>query len=128
MKKWLLSEARKKTEHSSRILPWRAALEAPGLRAGAREMARVALFVSAGKALRAPGSRVWYHDSPRVLSVPKPTLTERIEVHKTGKIFINVAQKVAPALALSVVEGSSPAVARATCPPTGHSPPSQSPH
>ncbi len=43
-----------------------------------------AFSTSAGKALRASRPRVWYHDSPRVLSVPEPTLAERIEVHEAG--------------------------------------------
>ena len=29
---------------------------------------------------------VWYHDGPRVLFVPKPAITERIEVHKVSGI------------------------------------------
>src|ERR1700756_126089 len=47
-------------------------------------------FASARKAVRSPHPGVWYHDSPRVLSVPKPTLPERIQILETGKICTTV--------------------------------------
>ena len=40
---------------------------------------------SPGKTVRASRSRIRYHDGARVLSIPKPTLPERIKIHKAGK-------------------------------------------
>ena len=39
-----------------------------------------------GKTGRPAHPGVWYHDAPRVLSVPKPSLSERIDIHQAGGV------------------------------------------
>ena len=40
----------------------------------------------AGKTAGAVHPGVWYHDGPQFLSVPEPTLAERIKIHKASRI------------------------------------------
>src|SRR2546422_7675635 len=84
--RWTMSQLAwgflRKNARSTRISHWHAAVEAPARLAGKWRPLKQELSAPAGKIVSFVRSRFWYHDGPRVLSIPEPTITWRLTLYK----------------------------------------------
>src|SRR5213594_2944372 len=72
----------RKNARSTHISHWHAAVEAPARLAGKMETAQTRTFSTCRKNCQLCPLPIWYHDGPRVLSIPEPTITWRLTLYK----------------------------------------------